>query len=60
MANIYPAILSLRVQGPGKIIVAINGKEVPVHASRKGETPILTFGEPVSLRDGDRLEVVVG
>jgi hypothetical protein len=43
----------------GKTTAAINGKEVLVRASRKAETSILTFGELISLRDGDRLEVVV-
>jgi non-lysosomal glucosylceramidase len=51
--------LSWKGIGTGKTTADINGTEVLVRASRKGETSILTFGEPISLRDGDRLEVVV-
>jgi non-lysosomal glucosylceramidase len=51
--------LSWKGIGTGKTTAGINGTEVLVRASRKGETSILTFGEPISLRDGDRLEVVV-
>jgi len=52
--------LSLIGMGTENATAAVNGEGMPVHGSSKADASVFSFEEPVLLRDGDRMEILVG